>query len=129
MDYGKNEVISENFEVQVLPAILSEDFETETVGWESSGAYDTWEWGVPTSGSKKAFSGEKVYATNPAGTYRNDSDMILSAPAIELPEGQARLQFKHWYELESYDYGSYDFAHVYVSTDKENWDSLAEFTG
>ncbi|MTW85800.1 hypothetical protein F3157_09035 [Virgibacillus dakarensis] len=128
-DYGKNEVISENFEVQVLPAIFSENFESEPTGWESSGAYDTWEWGVPTSGPKEAFSGEKVYATNLAGTYRNDSDMILATPAIELPEGQARLQFKQWYELESYDYGSYDFAHVYVSTDKENWESLAEFTG
>ncbi|MFC4559411.1 S8 family serine peptidase [Virgibacillus kekensis] len=128
-DYGQNEVVTENFEVQVLPAIFSEDFESEPVGWESSGTNNAWEWGVPTSGPGEAYSGENVYATDLDDTYRNDSDMVLSTPAIQLPEGSANLHFKQWYELESYDFGAYDFAHIYVSTDQENWETIAEFTG
>src|SRR5699024_2258468 len=44
--------------------------------------------------------------------------------------GESYLQFEHWYDLEKYDSGSaYDFAHVFVSTDMEEWEQIEEFEG
>lgn len=127
-DFGNNEVTSDEYEVNVLPGITvgySQDFESTPTGWTSFGAKDSWQWGVPTSGPRSAASGEKVYATNLAGNYDNSANMTLVMPPIDLPEGNSYLQFKNWYELEN----RYDYAHVFVSTDRENWTQLLRLNG
>ena len=119
-DFGGNEVITDTYAVVVNPGITlgyNENFESSPIGWTSFGENNNWEWGVPTSGPGKAFSGEKVYATNLAGNYLDRANMTLVMPPIDLPEGRAYLQFKQWYNLEK----NYDFGHVFVSTDATNW--------
>ncbi|MCM3619498.1 S8 family serine peptidase [Sutcliffiella horikoshii] len=129
VDFGGNEVTTDTYEVSVQPGITvgySTDFETDPVGWYSFGAQNSWEWGVPTSGPTAANSGEKVYATNLAGTYGNSANMTLVMPPIDLPEDSgAYLQFMDWFNLET----RYDFGHVFVSTDQENWTQLLRFDG
>ncbi|ETI66345.1 S8 family serine peptidase [Neobacillus vireti] len=118
-DFGGNETVSEHT-ITVLPGITVgyvQDFESNPDGWTSYGTNDPWQWGKPTSGPNKAFSGEKVYATNLSGAYANSTDASLRMPPIDLPAGSSYLQFKQWYELER----NYDFGHVYVSTDAVNW--------
>ncbi len=132
-DFGNNEVVTEDYTVDVKPGIsvgYSEDFEAEPVGWTSFGEKNSWEWGTPTSGPESAASGEKVYATNLDGDYESNMNATLVMPPIDLPEGDAYLQFKQWHELEQYDSGSaYDFGHVFVSTDQEEWTQLTRMQG
>ncbi|QTC43434.1 S8 family serine peptidase [Bacillus sp. V3] len=119
-DYGGNEADSDTYTVALLPGITvgyEQDFETTPAGWTSYGEANSWEWGVPTTGPGSAVSGEKVYATNLDGNYDNRANMSLQMPPIDLPEGNSFLQFKQWHELER----NYDYGHVFVSTDGENW--------
>lgn len=132
-DFGNNEVTSEEYVVSVQPGIstgYSEDFEATPVGWTSFGENNSWEWGAPTSGPGNAASGEKVYATNLDGDYESDTNATLVMPPVDLPEGNAYLQFKQWHDLEEYDSGTaYDFGHVFVSTDQEEWTQVLEMRG
>lgn len=127
-DFGNNEVTSDEYSIQVNPGIstgYSEDFEGQPVGWSSFGNANSWEWGAPSSGPGSAASGEKVYATNLAGTYANNMNATLIMPPVDLPEGNSYLQFKNWYNFEL----SWDFGHVVISTDLENWTQLQEVSG
>lgn len=132
-DFGNNEVSSEEYVVNVKPGITvgySEDFEAQPTGWYSFGSQDSWEWGTPTSGPGKAASGQKVYATNLAGSYANSMNATLVAPPIDLPEGNTYLQFKHWYNFEQSSSGrAWDYGHVFISTDQENWAQLSRVQG
>ncbi|WP_272916305.1 S8 family peptidase [Virgibacillus halodenitrificans] len=133
-DFGNNEVNSESFEVTVLPGITvgyTHDFESTPVGWTSFGENNSWEWGTPESGPESAASGEKLYATNLAGGYDSDANATLVMPPIDLPEeGNTYLQFKQWHELEMYASGrAYDFGHVFISTDKNEWTQLMRVQG
>lgn len=129
VDFGGNEVTSDTYEVSVQPGITvgySTDFETDPIGWYSFGAENTWQWGVPSAGPAEAHSGEKVYGTNLEGNYGNRANMTLVMPPIDLPEDSgAYLQFMNWFNLET----RYDFGHVFVSTDQENWTQLLRFDG
>ncbi|TCS95440.1 bacillopeptidase F [Hazenella coriacea] len=128
VDYGNHVITSDIYEVNVVPGIsvgYSQNFESTPVGWYSFGTLDSWQWGKPTSGPGSAFSGEKVYATNLAGDYDSKADMTLVMPPVDLPEGNAYLQFKQWYDFET----RYDFGHVVVSTDQQNWTQLAQVNG
>ena len=127
-DYVGNQVITDSYNISVKPGIgigYLEDFETKPDGWRSYGVNNVWEWGVPTSGPQKAVSGEKVYATKLDGLYPDGANMTLLMPPIDLPDGQAYLQFKQWYDFET----NYDFGHVLVSTDMENWTQKFRVTG
>lgn len=132
-DFGNNEVNSEEYIVEVKPGITVgyfEDFETAAIGWTSFGEMNSWEWGVPTSGPGNAASGEKVYATNLDGTYDNRMNATLVLPPVELPEGNSYLQFKHWYNFEESSSGrAWDYGHVFVSTDQQEWTQLQMFQG
>lgn len=132
-DFGDNEVVSEEYSVDVKQGIstgYSEDFESTPAGWTSFGDNNSWEWGAPTSGPEGAASGEKVYATNLDGEYGDDMNATLVMPPIDLPEGDAYLQFNQWHNLEMYDSGNaYDFGHVFISTDREEWTQLMEVKG
>ncbi|MGD6941435.1 S8 family serine peptidase [Cytobacillus gottheilii] len=119
-DFGGNGVDSDTFEVSVVPGITtgySQDFESAPTGWTSYGEGNSWEWGAPVSGPGSASSGENVYATSLAGNYENNANMTLLMPPVDLPEGNTYLQFKQWHNLER----NYDYGHVFVSTDMENW--------
>ncbi|WP_424511344.1 S8 family serine peptidase [Scopulibacillus darangshiensis] len=128
-DYGQNNVTSDQYDVTIHPALTNgyqQDFEANPIGWLSYGDNNTWEWGKPTSGPAAAASGEKVYATNLDRDYENNSNMTLMMPPVAVPEaGNMFLQFKQWYNIEN----NYDYGHVFVSTDQQNWEQLAEFTG
>ena len=132
-DFGNNEVTSDDYVVEVLQGIsvgYSEDFESTPTGWTSFGENDSWEWGEPTSGPGSAASGDKVYATNLDGEYEANTNATLVMPPVDLPEGDAFLQFNQWHELEKYDSGgAYDFGHIMISTDQEEWEQLARFEG
>ncbi len=134
-DYGGNVVElpggGELFHVQVKigeePG-YEEDFEGSVapVGWTHGGVNDCWQWGIPTYGPNAAHSGEKLFATNLSGPYPNRANCYLLMPPLDLTGViQAYLRFWHWYDLET----GYDYGDVYVSTDGENWDHLAEFNG
>ncbi len=127
-DFGGNLTETDSYEVAVRPGIsigYSQDFESQPAGWTSYGPENSWEWGVPASGPGNAASGEKVYATNLGGNYANRANMNLQMPPIDLPEGNAYLQFKQWHELEN----RYDYGHVFVSTDMENWEQVLRVNG
>ena len=127
VDFGQNDVTTDEYEVTVQPGIsvgYFQDFESTPVGWFSYGAEDTWQWGAPTSGPNSAHSGEKVYATNLAGQYSSRANMTLVMPPIDLPEGPAYLQYMNWFNLER----NWDYGHVFVSTDMENWTQLLRIT-
>lgn len=127
VDYGQNEVNTDTYTVNVKPGIsvgYSTDFESEPTGWKSWGEKNTWEWGVPTSGPGNAASGTKVYGTKLAGNYDNSANMSLMMPPVDLGEGAAYLQLKHWYEIEN----NYDYGQIFVSTDQKNWEEKARFT-
>ncbi|MBO1915125.1 hypothetical protein J4G37_61155, partial [Microvirga sp. 3-52] len=88
-DYSNNTVESDEYVVEVKAGITTgyfENFESEEpVGWYSMGENDKWEWGAPTSGPGKAYSGENVYATNLSGNYVNGMNNILVMPPVDLP--------------------------------------------
>ncbi|WP_062238238.1 S8 family peptidase [Fictibacillus sp. FJAT-27399] len=126
-DYGQNDVTTDTYSVDVHPGIstgYSTDFETQPAGWTSWGDKNTWEWGTPTSGPGNAASGTKVYATNLEGNYDNSANMALMMPPVDLGDGPAYLQLKHWYEIEN----NYDYAQIFVSADQQNWVEKARFT-
>ncbi|UZD14932.1 S8 family serine peptidase [Virgibacillus natechei] len=127
-DFGNNEVTSDEYVVSVEQGITvgySEDFETEPTGWTVFGEMNSWEWGEPTSGPGEASTGEHVYATNLNGNYDNDANTTLMMPPVDLPEGDSYLQFDQWFDIES----GWDYGHVFISTDQEDWTPLMEMTG
>src|SRR5690606_10361974 len=127
-DFGNNEVSSEEYTVEVKPGITIgyfEDFEDAAAGWTSFGEMNSWEQGVPTSGPGNAASGENVYATNLDGAYDSNMNATLVLPPVDLPEGQAYLQFKHWHSFEQSASGTaWDYGHVFVSSDQREWTQL-----
>lgn len=132
-DFGNNEVESEEYTITVKPAITvgySEDFESAAAGWTSFGDNNSWELGAPTSGPGNAASGENVYATNLDGTYDTSMNATLVMPPVDLPEGNSYLQFKHWYSFEESSSGrAWDYGHVFISTDRQNWEQAQMFQG
>ncbi len=132
-DFGNNEVSSEEFTVLVKPGITVgyfEDFEQMPVGWTSFGNKNSWEWGKPTSGPGNAASGENVYATNLAGMYESSMNATLVMPPVDLPEGASYLRFKQWHNFEQSSSGrAWDYGHVFISTDMEEWTQLLMIQG
>jgi hypothetical protein len=87
-----------------------ESFEYNDGGWAGEGE---WEWGEPVSGPGAAYDGEKVWATNLAGQYRDDADDYLVTGFYTIESSDASFSFYHWYNLES----TFDGGNVLVSTD------------
>src|SRR5699024_5544766 len=109
--------------------LYTNDFENEPTDWEMYGVgqgENSWKWGIPTSGPTEALTGENVVATNLDGYYNQSENSYFESPAIELPEGEAYLQFEHWYSFATnWDYG---FLLAKNSLDY-NWTVLEELTG
>lgn len=130
VDFGGNETVTEDFVIPVnaTPTVgYFQDFEDNIAGWTTYGINNSWEWGVPTSGPGSAYSGEKLMATDLDGTYPNDSYSALEAPPIKVPEdGQAYLQFVHWYNIET----NWDYGYVWISDDDgASWYLMDYYTG
>ncbi|QXE01927.1 S8 family serine peptidase [Terribacillus sp. DMT04] len=125
-DFGGNTSETDVYNVELLIPLnvgYTQDFEEEPAGWTSFGDQNSWEWGAPAAGPEAAASGEKVYGT---GAYLNNADATLLAPPVAVPEeGETYLQFQSWFDLES----NYDYGHVVVSTDKENWEQVGSYNG
>src|SRR5699024_8496647 len=133
VDFNDNKTYTDEYTILLEDAITvgySQDFESVPSGWFSFGENDTWEWGEPTSGPESAASGDNVYATNLSGNYDNYMDATLVMPPVELPEGDSFLKFKSWHSFEESSSGrAWDYGHVVISTDMEEWDELDMFQG
>lgn len=133
-DFGNNEIETETYTVDIKAGITIgyfEDFESgEPIGWYTTGENSAWEWGEPTSGPGEAYSGDNVYATNLDGDYNTNMDATLIMPPIDLPEeGEAYIQFESWHHFEysTVTGRAWDYGHLVISTDLENWTILREF--
>ncbi len=113
------------------PMVLSEwDFETSTAGFTGSG---DWEWGIPTGGPDRAFSGFKLWATKLGANYTDDRLSELLLPAVSIPDSthRPRLQFAHWFSFEPPSGGDiYDGGTVMLSSDGGvNWRVISPLGG
>ncbi len=90
------------------PPIFSADFETPADDWLLATSdlpfpnegETRFEHGPPSSGPGAAHSGEQVFATNLAGDYDENLNIILTSPIIDL-SGERRATLSFWYTLES----------------------------
>lgn len=110
--------------------INSWDFEASNGGFTSTG---DWQWGVPTSGPREAFSGLKLWATRLDTNYRNNTRSQLVSPSVLIPSSvyRPRLSFAHWYEYEMPS-GSevYDGGTVRISTNGgTTWTRISPLRG
>ncbi|MFB7141571.1 S8 family serine peptidase [Gottfriedia sp. NPDC056225] len=131
VDFSGNETTSDNYSLKIVSGAsvgYTQDFESTPIGWYSYGKNNSWEYGLfmksaPTKPGADIFK-NKMYGTSLSGAYSPNADMSLAMPPINVPEGgQTFLNFKHWY---SFEYKT-DFGYIYVSTDKKNWDQIAQF--
>lgn len=127
-DFGKNEVTSENYLVNVKPGLTAgyvNDFESGLNGLTITGT-PSWVVGTPTVGPGKAFSGSNVLATNLSGSYAANTDTTVTTPPIEVPAtGSLFLQYKQWFDSEN----SYDKGTVKISQNGTTWETVKTYTG
>jgi hypothetical protein len=101
------------------------DFEADDGGLTASG---DWQWGIPTSGPRKALAGDRLWATQLDGYYSNGPLLsTLSLPPVNLRGfSVAALQLWQWYEIESGE----DGGNIKVSADDGlNWQVLRPLFG
>jgi len=129
-DYGNNGVDSPVNRVNISNGVTPgyfQDFEHDAYGYTSGGSNNSWQWGVPTSGPGRAYSGEKLMATNLTGNYQNNSNSYMRMPPVDLTQTHdgAFLYFKHWYDLET----NYDKGSIQIAPAGGQFVKVAEFTG
>ncbi|MCP4583191.1 MAG: S8 family serine peptidase [candidate division Zixibacteria bacterium] len=86
----------------------AESFENNNGGYSGAGE---WEWGEPTYGPSSAWSGTKAWGTDLDDIYNDNADDNLISTQSYLSSPDARLEFYHWYDIES----SYDGGNVAIS--------------
>lgn len=118
------EVSVEAPEVEV---VYSSNFEASNGNFVPNPGNYAWEWGIPTSGPGKAWSGNKVWATVLTGNHTDSNTSWIESPVIDLSDhNSAAVEFKHWFDLEYF----FDYGEVWVSDIEADEDFLlAEFTG
>ncbi len=97
-----------------------EYFEEDDGGFRAFGQRSEWEWGSPSEvGPAGAFSGDKVWATDLDGTYRNRGETWIQSRDYELSEDKYIIvQWRNLFDVES----TSDRAEVQVSGDRGvNW--------
>jgi len=67
-----------------ITTFFFEDFEGGENGWSHGGNQDEWEWGKPTCGPEKAYSGKNCWGIDLDDTYENNADCWLMSPQINL---------------------------------------------
>ncbi|MFU1792706.1 S8 family serine peptidase [Paenibacillus azoreducens] len=124
-DFSGNATQTDIYPVRVSKGVkigYTQDFETSIEGFGFSDTSGVWQWGVPTSGPKKAFSGTKVMATVLDGNYPNGANTYFEMPVIDLTDNEhAVLSFTHWYKLGDWWNASYDLAEVFIGGKKSNF--------
>ncbi len=91
------------------------DFEPDNGDFTTTPPSD-WEWGAPTSGPQRAYSGVKLWATKLNGNYSDRSDSRLDLPPIDLTGAKnPTLTFWHWYLMEYSDNTYWDGGNVKIS--------------
>ena len=132
-DRGGNEVESDVYEVPLLDPIsigYFNDFEDGAEGWKFMSNFEVpaWELGTPTSGPGEAYSGDNVFATKLHENYPNSMREYLIMPIVNLPEGDAYLEFQSWHQFEysTISGTEWDYGQILVSTDLTNWEVLTQ---
>ncbi|MFD3269872.1 S8 family serine peptidase [Paenibacillus dendritiformis] len=126
VDYSGNETVTESWTVEVSEGVkrgYKQDFESGIDGFDFGGESGIWEWGVPTTGPRKAYSGDKVIATRLNGNYPTDVDeTFIVTPLIDLREGEHTiLSFKHWYKLGHWFHAQFDKAEVFIGRESNQF--------
>jgi hypothetical protein len=84
-----------------------------------------WQVGEPKSGPGAAYSGTQVAGTVLDGDYWEGYQSRLISPWVQVPAAlNARLRFRHWYSLNSSDYGA-----VLVRERTGEWVELMRYSG
>lgn len=111
--------------------VYSEGFEASNGGYTllTSGPSANWQWGTPpaTPGPGGAHGGSKCWGTNFGAQMPRPVDESIVSPPIKLPQVSANqiIRIRFW-AFVSID-GMYDRGQFFVSKDRVNWDSLAQF--
>ncbi|WP_376975449.1 S8 family serine peptidase [Arcanobacterium hippocoleae] len=119
VDRTKKEACTQEYAFEQKSAVQigwKEDFEAGTDGFEMGGETPMWMWGKPADSLKPAASGEKIVAVGLDGNgYKGMKDSVLITPPISLGKtDRAALSFKHWFDLDNYEYATYDTAEVWI---------------
>ncbi len=95
------------------------DVGSSTAGITHYGAFDNWQWGVPTSGPGFVPVGSNCWATRLASDYSDSARSRLELPALDLDGFEnAFLCFHHWYRFQSSDsYSFHDGGNIKISVD------------
>ncbi|HET6372085.1 MAG TPA: dockerin type I domain-containing protein, partial [Candidatus Polarisedimenticolia bacterium] len=94
---GGDELLVEQARRTVL---FADDMEGPDPGWTTTGPPTPWARGIPSKGPGAAYSGQRVYATDLASPYLVGTNSTLTSPPIDLRSvSQARLTFRHWYNI------------------------------
>lgn len=87
-----------------IDGLYFSDFETDNGGWSALGDNCSWEWGAPADvGPARAYSGEKVWATNLTGNYLDNSLSWIEKTFDLRGLDNVYLDFYHWHELQLYN--------------------------
>ncbi|WP_054972496.1 S8 family serine peptidase [Paenibacillus sp. A3] len=102
-DFGGNTTETTVWSIEISEGVklgYKQNFEEHIQGFEFGGDTGIWEWGTPTSGPGKAYSGTKVLATKLDGKYPVGTKSFVVMPLIDLRDGRHTiLFFRHWYKL------------------------------
>ena len=111
----------------VRKELFRDDFDRDEKGWTHLGVGDEWEKGTPSYGIGAAASPPNCWATDLDATYPGTVDASLMSPSIDL-EADARLSFKHWYNIEEFDLDD-GMGFVEVSTNGTDWTNISRDGG
>lgn len=130
VDYSGNESESSNvvtINVPKLEVIYFNDFENNDGGFIVGGTENQWQWGEPTSGPKKSYSGKKLWATNLSGDYGNKIDSWIQLPTISLDMmALVSIGFNYWIQSEN----NRDKGYIEIKEENsDKWTTLRYYTG
>ncbi len=109
--------------------IIYQDFEQDNRGYTVSGTNPSWQWGAPTNGPGKAYSGSKVWATNLVGNYNNNEKGYITSPSLDLSSASGNNVKLSWMQWLKTQQGT-DFATIDVSKDGgATWNQVYSASG
>ncbi len=111
----------DTFDFSLPVAIYLADLEVNNGDFVPLPVSGAWQWGVPTSGSNNAHSGQKVWATVLGGNYIDNADWKLTSPEYTATVNNPQLKFWHWFSFEGTT-TLYDGGNVKISTNNgQTW--------
>ncbi|MFW5435908.1 S8 family serine peptidase [Paenibacillus apiarius] len=126
VDFSGNDVETDIYPVKVSEGVkrgYKQDFERDIDGFDFGGELGIWEWGEPTTGPGKAYSGSKLMATRLHGNYPEGvKETFFVLPLIDLRDGEhAILSFKHWHKLGDWFFALFDKAEVFIGRESNGF--------